>query len=166
MTGLLAGFDTEQALRRALERFRAERVDDVETYTPVALDEDPTGSPLPLLMFAAGMLGFIGFFLLMTYADVVSYPIDIGGRPRFAWPAFVPIAFELAALCAMGAGFVGWFLASGLPRLYDPIDECESFRAATRDGWFLAIRDEDPATLARARALLDELRPAVVESIP
>ena len=55
--GVLAGFATEHALRQALDRLAAEHVKDVETYTPVALNEHPTGSPLPLVMFVAGDAG-------------------------------------------------------------------------------------------------------------
>jgi Protein of unknown function (DUF3341) len=163
MSGVLAGFDTEDALRHALDRLAAEHVRGVETYTPKALDEHPTGSPLPLMMFLAGVLGFVGFFLLMAYADLWAYPLDIGGRPDFAWPSFVPIAFELAVLCAMGAGFFGYFVLCRMPRPYDPIDECASFRRASRDGWFVAIRSTDPRHLTQAHAVLDALRPTSVE---
>ena len=38
MSGVLAGFATEHALRHALERLVAEHVNGVETYTPVALE--------------------------------------------------------------------------------------------------------------------------------
>jgi hypothetical protein len=50
-----------------------------------------------------------------------------------------------------------------MPQLYDPGDECDSFRRASRDGWFLAIRTDDPERAAQARALLDALHPASVE---
>ena len=163
MTGVLAGFETEAALRCALDRLAAERVGVVETYTPRALDEHPSGSLLPLAMFVAGMIGFVGFFLLMTYADTSAYRIDIGGRPDFAWPSFIPIAFELGVLCAMGAGLLGYFVVCRMPRLYDPVDECGSFRRASRDVWFVAVRAEDRAQLGRARALLDALRPSSIE---
>ena len=129
MKGVLAGFTSERALNRAVERLVAEKLKNIETYTPKPLNEEaePTGSPLPLAMFIAGMLGFVGFLLLMTYADVRAYPLDIGGRPQFAWPAFIPIAFELGVLCAMGAGFFGYFWLCRLPKLYDPVDDCDSF---------------------------------------
>ena len=171
MTGILAAFDTEHALRRAIERLRAEKIAEFETYTPAALDpavlgEDGSGSSLPLVMFVAAMLGLVFFFVLMTYADVWNYPLNIGGRPKFAWPSFVPIAFELSALCAMAAGFFGYFIACRMPHLHDPIDECESFREAMRDGWFVAIRGADAERLAQARAVLDGLDPAVIEDIP
>ena len=53
-----------------------------------------------------------------------------------------------------------------MPHLHDPIDECDSFREAMRDGWFVAIRSEDAERLARARAMLDGLHPRVIEDIP
>jgi Protein of unknown function (DUF3341) len=164
MKGLLAGFSSEAALNRALERLLAEKLKNIETYTPQSVDEDaePTGSPLPLLMFIAGMLGFVGFLLLMTYADVRAYPLDIGGRPKFAWPAFIPIAFELGVLCAMGAGFFGYFWLCRMPQLYEAVDDCDSLRAASRDGWFVAVRSDDEH-LTQTRALLASLEPHSLE---
>lgn len=163
MTGLLAGFESEAALRRATDCLAAEHINTIETYTPSPPHADAQGSRLPLVMFIAGMLGFIGFFLLMTYADVHAYPLDIGGRPKFAWPAFVPIAFELGVLCAMGAGFFGFFVVCRMPRLYEPIDECEAFPRASRDGWFLAVRCDELFPLGRARTILEPLQPLSLE---
>jgi hypothetical protein len=163
MKGVLAGFESAQALRAALERLAAADVREIETYTPAPLDEDSSGSPLPLVMFVAGMLGFIGSMMLMTYADVYAYPLNVGGRPRFAWPAFVPIAFEIGVLCAMVAGFFGYFIVCRMPRLYDPIDECERFREASRDGWFVAVRSDDSDRLAKARAVLGKMRSISIE---
>ncbi len=163
MSGLLAGFETEDALRRALDQLARRPGGAIETYTPKALDQEGTGSPLPLVMFVTGLLGFVGFFLLMAYADVWAYPLNIGGRPKFAWPPFIPIAFELGVLCAMGAGFLGYFVICRMPRLYDPVDECDSFRRASRDIWFVAVRSDDARHLAQARALLRGLQPSSLE---
>jgi Protein of unknown function (DUF3341) len=161
--GVLAGFESAQALREAVERLAAAGVREIETYTPAPLDQDDSDSPLPLTMFIAGMLGFSGAMLLMSYADVYAYPLNVGGRPRFAWPAFVPIAFEIGVLCAMIAGFVGYFVVCRMPRLYDPIDECDRFREASRDGWFIALRSDDSQRLAMARAVLRETRSTSIE---
>lgn len=189
MNGLLAGFATAPDLKRALEHLRAARID-AETYAPappeatksndvvVVSPATPSAqalpsasaapgrssvSPLPLIMFIAGMAGFVGFFALMTYANVVDYPLDIGGRPKFAWPTFVPIAFELGVLCAMVAGFVGFFVICRLPQLYDPIDECDALRGASRGAWFVAIRSDDAERAAHARAILEALHPASLD---
>jgi hypothetical protein len=163
MNGILAGFDAPHDLQRALASLREAGIEALETYTPVPIEEDAFGSPLPLAMFASGVAGFVGFFLLMTYANVYAYPLDIGGRPKFAWPAFVPIAFEIGVLCAMVVGFFGYFVVCRMPQLYNAVDECDSFKRASRDGWFVAIRTTDPERAAHARALVDTLHPASIE---
>lgn len=163
MKSLLAGFASEQALKRAMRELASARIECAETYTPMPLEREASGSVLPLLMFLAGMGGFIGFFLLMSYANVRAYPLDIGGRPDFAWPPYIPIAFELGVLCAMVAGFIGYFALCRLPTLYDPIDECEGFREASRDAWFLAVRSEDAQFLAQARRALEALEPSSLQ---
>jgi hypothetical protein len=163
MKGLLAGFEGEQALTSALQRLADAQIECAETYTPMPLDAGDSDSPVPLWMFVAGMLGFVGFFLLMTYADVHAYPLDIGGRPAFAWPPFIPIAFELGVLCAMATGFFGYFALCRMPALYDPVDECESFRQASRNGWFLTVYADDAERLAHARSVLQALDPASLE---
>ena len=99
-----------------------------------------------------GNAGFRGLLRADGICGYLGYPLDIGGRPNFAWPSFVPIAFELGVLCAMAAGFFGYFLICRMPRLYDPIDECDNFRRASRDGWFVAVRSADAQLIARAWA--------------
>ena len=100
---------------------------------------------------------------MQTYAYTLAYPFPIGGRPQFAWPSFVPTVFENAVLVAIVAGFVAFMAVNRLPRLYDPIDEAELMRQASQDGWIVAVRSEDAATLRDARALLSDLGAARIE---
>jgi len=165
MKALLAEFDNQADLEAALARLTAAGVGGIETYTPMPPDEAPTGSRVPLCMFVAGILGFAGFFALMSYADVHAYPLDIGGRPDFAWPTFVPIAFELGVLCAMVVGFFGFFVACRMPQLYHPVDDCAAFARASRDGWLLSVNAERE-TLDAARGLLEPLAPRSLEEYP
>lgn len=157
---LVASFPTQTQLRDALPRLRALGV--VETYTPQALDDDQS-SILPLIVLLAGLAGTVGGFLMQVYANVIAYPLDIGGRPKFSWPAFVPIAFEIGVLSAVVVGFIAFLVVNRLPRLYDPVDEAMLMRGATRDGWCLAVRTEAPD---RARAVLHDLAAEAVEELP
>ena len=163
MKAILVEFETQAALEEALARLDRAGISGIETYSPMPPDAGSARSALPWCMFVAGILGFAGFFALMTYADVHAYPLNLGGRPAFAWPTFVPIAFELGVLCAMVTGFVGYFIACRMPQLYDPVDECRAFGRASRDGWLLSIGAEDAERLSAARTVLAPLAPTSVE---
>jgi Protein of unknown function (DUF3341) len=149
MSGLAAEFTAEAPLVGAADRLREAGVRRVEAYTPypvAALDELlPRPSHfLPVLVFSAGILGLAGGFLLQWYGAAVSYPLDIGGRPPASWPAFIPIAFEIAVLCAVSAGFFGFFAAARLPKPYQPIAALPDFERASQDRFFLVIDEADP----------------------
>jgi hypothetical protein len=47
-----------------------------------------------------------------------SYPLNYGGKPTFAWPAMLPVAFELTVLFAGAIGTVGALMT--LARLPKP----------------------------------------------
>jgi hypothetical protein len=160
MKTVVASFASEVGLVDALPRLRALGV--VETYTPKALD-DYQPSILPLVVLVAGFVGAACGFGMQVYANMIGYPVDIGGRPEFSWPAFVPIAFEIGVLAAVLGGFVAFLVVNRLPRLYDPVDEASLMRGATRDRWCVAVHTESPE---RAHALLSDLSADQVEELP
>jgi hypothetical protein len=163
MSGLMATFVSETQLSDACKSFPRAQWPGLETFSPMPLKNRRSHSMLPGIMFIAGLLGFLGFFLLMAYADMRAYPHNIGGRPAFAWPAFIPIAFELGVLCAMAAGFFGYFVVCRMPKLYVPSDECEGSRRALYDRWLLCISSEDKRKLREARTLLHSLHAEKIE---
>jgi hypothetical protein len=149
MSGLAAEFTTEAPLVSAAGWLHKAGLRKVEAYTPypvAALDEllpRPVNF-LPVLVFAAGILGLAGGFLLQWFGAAVSYPLDIGGRSPASWPAFIPIAFEIAVLCAVSAGFFGFFAAARLPKPYQPIAALPDFERASQDRFFLVVDKADP----------------------
>lgn len=162
---IVAAFRDPDGLSHALERLRAAQVGPIETYTPTPLDGEGAWSPLPLVVLAAGLLGGAASFGLQAYSSLVSYPLIIGGRPKFAWASFIPTVFENAVLLAVAAGFVGFMVINRMPRLYEPVDEADAMRRASSDRWCLSVRSEEPAVLDRVRALLRGMDPASVEEV-
>lgn len=66
-------------------------------------------SGIPYVTFTAGVVGLLAGLALVYYTSVIDWPINVGGKPMFSLPAFIPILFELtvlfAALCSVGALF-------------------------------------------------------------
>jgi hypothetical protein len=170
MSGLAIEFAAEPALVGAARRLREIGLRQVEAYTPypVAALDDVLPRPrnkLPAMVFAGGVLGLAGGFLLQWYGAAVSYRLNIGGRPPASWPAFIPIAFEIAVLCAVASTFVGFFALARLPRPYQPIQALPGFDRATQDRFFLVVDDADPRfAAADIQRAVEEFAPCGVVS--
>jgi hypothetical protein len=97
----------------------------------------------------------------------LDFPLDVGGRPILAWPAFALIGFELTVLGAVLAAILGMLILDRLPRLHHPLFEVESFHLATSDKFFLAVLAEDPAfDPAKVRRRLAALHPVRIADAP
>ena len=160
---ILAAFGDEDGMKHAADRLRGAGIPEVEAYAAAPFVGE-FESILPRLMAGAGVLGAVAAFGLQVYATVYSYPLNIGGRPDFMWPAYLIYSFETGVLFAVLTGFFGFLVACRLPHPYDPVDESDSFRQASRDGWFVAVRGSRPDQ-ARASALLATLHPRAVETV-
>jgi len=113
-----------------------------------------------------GVLAGISALALTWYLSGVAYPLEVGGRPPVAWPAFLPAAYIVAVLwAALGAMFAMlWF--NGLPRLHHPVFDLPGFDRASEDRFFLLLSAEDPLYVGgSAEALLRAQSPLRVEPL-
>jgi hypothetical protein len=163
---IVATFAQEVGLVGAVRRCETEGIGPIETYTPAPLQDQSTASPIPLVILLAGLLAGALSFLLQSYSSTIAYRFDIGGRPPLSWPSFIPTTFENAALIAVAAGFVSFMAINRLPKLYDQVDEAAGMRRASRDRWVLQVASDDHAVLERARNLLRQLNPILIEELP
>jgi hypothetical protein len=162
MYGLLAEFESPEALLEAVNQARKDGYQQMDAYTPwpvkglaEALGIRKTG--IAPMVLAGGILGGLTGYAMQYYTVAINYPLNVGGRPLHSWPAFIAITFELTVLGAALAGLAGMLILNGLPRLHHPVFEVERFDRASIDGFFMCIQAEDPRFAAETtRTLLQQ----------
>jgi hypothetical protein len=170
--GIIATFETPDAVKSAAAHLRQSGFRSFEAYTPYpveGLGEIIHPGPrlfLPLLIFAGAVVGAAFGYFLQFWDEALSYPINVGGRPHNSWPAFVVSAFEFMLLIAVTAGFFGLLLASRLPKLYHPIFEAHIFERASRDRFLICIEATDPRfDEASVRVAFEQLGAEPIEEV-
>ncbi len=170
--GLLAQFETPEALIAAARRATEAGFRRIEAYSPFpveGLDEALArpGTAIPALALVGGVLGAISAYALEYYCLAIGYPINVGGRPLNSWPSFMPIVFELTVLGGSLAAFFGSLVLNGFPHPYHPLFNVPEFKRASRDRFFLSIETTDPLfDLERTRHFLAELAAEQVFEVP
>lgn len=170
--GLLAEFDDPDALLRATSQARDAGYKDMDAYAPWPVEglSEAVGFPtnrVALLTLLGGITGGCTGFFMQGYAAAVDYPINVGGRPLFSWPAFIPITFELTVLFAGLTAGLGMLLLNRLPEPYHPVFNHPEFTRASQDRFFLCIEARDRLfDPVKTRKFLEELRPEQVLEVP
>jgi hypothetical protein len=145
----MARFAEPTQLVRAAEAARDAGYRRMNCYSPypIAGAWEAIGhrSKVPLVVLLGGLIGCASGFGFITWTQVWHYPWNIGGRPLFSWPAFIPPTFETTILFAgLTAAIVGAVAMNGLPRLHHPVFNFPSFERASQDRYFLLIKADDP----------------------
>src|SRR5438309_6321332 len=96
-------FDNEDVLFPAVKKVRTAgyKIHDVYTPFPVHGLDHALGireTSLHTAGFIYGITGTTTALGCMGWIFTVDWPINIGGKPHFALPAFIPITFELTVL--------------------------------------------------------------------
>ncbi len=169
--GIMAEFDNPTALVTAIHKARAAGYRTMDAYSPIPIEEvsealEIHDRVLPILVFFGGLAGCIGGFALATWTSVVDYPINVGGRPLFSWPSFIPVTFECTVLVAALTTVLGLLALNGLPMPYHPVFNVPQFALATREKFFLCIEATDPQfERAEVRRFLESLEPLSVAEV-
>ena len=158
--GVMAEYETGQALVDAARKTMAQGYTRVEAYSPVPIEDlntiiHKTRTVLPKLVLAGGLTGMATGFALQYWASVIEYPMNIGGRPMASWTTFIVPSYELTILFASLTAAIGMVLLSGLPRPYHPVFNVERFSMASSDKFFLVIESADPKFDGAAAFLKD-----------
>jgi hypothetical protein len=170
--GLLAEFDTVEELVHAAESAYGAGWRRLDCYTPYPCEEAAEAigfhkNKVPLITLIGGLMGLAAMFLLETWISVWAYPLNIGGRPLYSWPAFIVPAYEWTILFAGLSAAFGMLAMNGLPSLYHPLFNAENFSTgATSDKFFLCLEADDPKfSVTESKAFLEGLGPVSVVEV-
>lgn len=170
--GILAEFPSSDALLEATRHMRQHAAYVLEAYTPYPVEGLPEllgveRNRVPLFTLMGGLAGGVGGYFMQWYASVISYPINVGGRPLHSWPLFVPVSFELTILCAAFAAVFALLIGNGLPRLRHPLFGVPDFDLASRNRFFLCVRSgSDPYDPQKIRSQLADLDAVKIIEVP
>lgn len=133
----VVGFWTEEhaILEAARKTYSAgyRKFDSISPY-PIHGMDDATGikrSPIPWITFIFGLTGCgLGLFF-MYWTSAVDYAVNIGGKPDFSLPAFIPVTFEMTILFGALASVAAMLVLNDLPKIDPPIIDpdltCDKF---------------------------------------
>lgn len=161
---IVTGFADESDVRRALAKAREHNWIVVDIHAPYAMHglEQLLGrrrTRLPVVCFLGGVAGFGIALWFQFWTTTSSWPLNVGGRPWNALPAFVPVAFESMVLLA-GFSLVGALLVRC--RLYPGKEPALPAPGVTDDRF--AVRLEVSVDIVEVRRVLHEFKGVCVEA--
>lgn len=168
---LLAQFQSTADVVHACEKVRDAGYTKWDAHTPFPIHgmdramglRDSRLGWIVLFMALGGLTTGVSIFM---YMNGIDYPLVVGGKPPAAWPASVPVFFELTILFSAFGAVFGMFGLNQIPRHHHPVFESDRFRSATDDKYFISIDAQDPKFDADGtRALLERAHAAHVELI-
>lgn len=170
--GLMARFATAQQLLDATVEAKAAGYSKLDAFTPFPVEAiseevcDHKPSLVSRIVLGAGITGALTGFFGQWWVAAVAYPVNIGGRPTFSWPAFVPVTFEVTVLFSAFTAVIAMLALNRLPQPYHPVFNVPGFERATVDRYFLLIEAEDPRfDPAATRDFLRRLGPEEVHDV-
>lgn len=142
---IVAGVWTdEKTLVQAAKKVKAEGYTTLEAISPYPMHDidEALGIPrsfIPWVTFVAGLTGCLFGVWLTWWTHSESWALNIGGKPYFSFPAYIPIIFECTVLFAALSSVGAMVLRNGLPKVDPPIIDPD----LTSHKFALFIRQDD-----------------------
>lgn len=155
---ILGLFEDPDDMMHGIDKLQENNISIYDVFTPMPIHgiENKLGvkrSRLPIVAFICGITGTVTALSLMYYTMAVDWPMNIGGKPNFALPDFIPITFELTVLfCAFGMVAAFFFRNHLFPGRAPRVME---FRA-TDDRFVIAIDAKTVVDSEKVNSILKE----------
>jgi len=142
---IIGVYDDEDTLKSGIQAIQKEGISIFDVFTPYPVHGlhhllHIPRSRLPKVAFVCGCIGALTGIALLAYTLGIDWPMDIGGKPHFPIPNYVPVTFELTVLLgSLGMAFA-YFYVNGMypgahPKIFDP--------RSTNDRFVMALEVND-----------------------
>ena len=170
--GIAATFKTPDDIIKAAKKIAKAGYTKFDVNTPYPVHSMDTAmqikpSKLGFVTLVAGLSGTSLALLFMYWTMSVDYRIVIGGKPFFAFPAFIPITFEVTVLLATVTTVIAMFaLFFKLPDNKHPLHDTDYMKSVSYNQFGLVIESDDPKfDEATVKGLLQSLNALKIEDI-
>lgn len=169
--GLLASFESVEALMAAAQAVRSAGYRRLDAYSPFPVEglAEAVGQKrnwVPLITLIGAIVGGAFGFWIQWWTAALDFPINVGGRPYNSWPAFLLVSFEMAVLVGSCTAFAAVLALNKLPKLYHPLFNMQEFDLASRNRFYLSIEASDPLyDPERTRELLERQAPLMITEV-
>ena len=172
--GTMAEFASAQDLVVAARRTHEAGYRKIDAYSPFPVEElaeaigfHSKDNYVPFVALIGAITGGLTGYLMQYWIAVVSYPVNVGGRPYHSWPSFIIVTFEMTILFGAISAVFGMLALNGLPMPYHPVFHVPRFAFATKDRFFLIVFSSDPKYDAQGtRKFLESLGPQSISEVP
>ncbi len=170
--GLMAEFDSAQELLDAAQRTHEAGYQRMDAYSPFPIEglAEAIGfhtNRVALVVLIGGIIGGLSAYALQYWVAVITYPVNVGGRPFHSWPSFIIVTFELTILFGGLSSAIGMLALNGLPMPYHPVFNVAEFAKASESKFFLVVEATDPKFDAvSTRSFLAGLEPRMIAEVP
>ena len=126
VSGVAGMWSDDHDILKAAEKMREAGYKKFDAITPFPVHgmEEAIGirrSWIPYVTMVGALVGGACGLGLQYWTSAVSWALNVGGKPFFSLPAFIPVTFELTILFAALSSVITMFLVNGLPTVNPPI---------------------------------------------
>ncbi len=140
---ILGVFNDEATLVDAFEKVKEKGIQPVEVYTPYPVHEIlegmPTRTRITHAAFIYGVLAATGILGFLTYAAVIDWPLQYGGKPFNAFPSFIVVTIVATILSIT---LLTLFTFSARAQIF-PGKKPEIFHERATDDKFVMVIDKE-----------------------
>ena len=169
--GVVASFETPEQLLNAAKKANAAGYRELDAYSPIPVEGlidaiEWKDDRLGWLVFLGGFVGIASGLALEWWVSTSAVAVNVGGKPLFSLPAFLPVFYECTILFASFAATFGMLALNKLPMPHHPVFNSEGGVRASQDRFVLCIEAKDPQyDRAKVEDFLRSLGPVQIEYV-